>query len=100
MFQLNQQNQPDPSAADILFSQLDQVQKELDTLDDPLTEANSRQQKKRQQIHQQLKSQLVEANSGLVHWVVNEYYYHSQGNSMTREDLVQEGFIGPYQGGR
>ena len=42
MFQLNQQNQPDPSAADILFSQLDQVQKELDTLDDPLTEANNR----------------------------------------------------------
>ena len=94
MFQLNQQNQPDPSAADILFNQLAQVQKELDALDDPLTEANSRQQKERQQIHQQIKSQLVEANSGLVHWVVNEYYYQSQGNSMTREDLVQEGFIG------
>ena len=75
MFQLNQQNQPDPQATDILFAQLAQVRKELDALDDPLTEANSRPQKERQLIHQQIKSQLVEANSGLVHCMVNEYYY-------------------------
>ena len=95
MFQAHhQKDQLTPPQTNALFTRLARVKQEIETLDPPSSDSDRTQLEALEQTYQQIRDQLVEANLGLVKWVINKYYYEDEGSSITQEDMVQEGVIG------
>ena len=95
MFQAHhQKDQLTSPQTDALFAHLARVKQEIETLDPPSSDSDRTQSEALEQTYQQIRDQLVEANLGLVKWVINKYYYEDEGGSITQEDMVQEGVIG------